>query len=185
MKTSRISNEHPLIFSVLWTVCTSRRFSRCCWLDKKMRRHHMKDVLCTQGWVLKESIIERRSMTSRHHGRTICGWQQNQRQRRQDGSRMAKKVECFYFIKQQICTCITLFCTFLCRRCTPASDMKLPNFTLLLYGVGEHNTKVVFFSLLNLDTVLSDSARGHFANICQIKWNWISSMKFEQCEFTL
>ena len=47
--------------------------------------------------------------------------------------------------------------------------MKLPNFTLLLYGVGEHNTKVVFFSLLNLDTVLSDSARGHFANICQIK----------------
>ena len=48
-------------------------------------------------------------------------------------------------------------------------DMKLPNFTRLLYGVGEHNTKVVFFSLLNLDTVLSDSARGHFANICQIK----------------
>ena len=24
-------------------------------------------------------------------------------------------------------------------------DMKLPNFTRLLYGVGEHNTKVVFF----------------------------------------
>ena len=33
-----------------------------------MRRHHMKDVLCTQGWVLKERVIERRSMTSRHHG---------------------------------------------------------------------------------------------------------------------
>ena len=97
MKTSRISNEHPLIFSVLWTVSTSRRFSRCCWLDKKMRRHHMKDVLCTQGWVLKESIIETRSMTSRHHGRTICGWQQNQRRRRQDGRRTAKKVECFYW----------------------------------------------------------------------------------------
>ena len=48
-------------------------------------------------------------------------------------------------------------------------DMKLPNFTLLLYGEGEHNTKVVFFSLLNLDTVLSHSPRGHFANICQIK----------------
>ena len=48
-------------------------------------------------------------------------------------------------------------------------DMTLPNFTRLLYGVGEHNTKVVFFSLLNLDTVLSDSTRGHFANICQIK----------------
>ena len=48
-------------------------------------------------------------------------------------------------------------------------DMKLPNFTRLLYGVGEHNTKVVFFSLLNLDTVLLDSPRGNFANICQIK----------------
>ena len=24
-------------------------------------------------------------------------------------------------------------------------DMKLSNFTRLLYGVGEHNTKVVFF----------------------------------------
>ena len=24
-------------------------------------------------------------------------------------------------------------------------DMTLPNFTRLLYGVGEHNTKVVFF----------------------------------------
>ena len=33
--------------------------------------------------------------------------------------------------------------------------MKLPNFTRLLYGVGEHNT--IFFLFLNLDTVLSDS----------------------------
>ena len=27
-------------------------------------------------------------------------------------------------------------------------DMKLPNFTRLLYGVGEHNIKVVFFLFL-------------------------------------
>ena len=147
MKTSRISNEHRLIFSVLWTVSTRRRFSRCCWLDKKMRRHHMKDVLCTQGWVLKERVIER-SMTSRHHGRAICGWQQNQRPRRQDGRKTAKKRRMFLLTKQQICTCITLFCTFLCRRCTTASDIKLPNFTRLLYGVVEHDTKVVFFLFL-------------------------------------
>ena len=112
MKTSRISNEHPLIFSVLWTVSTSRRFSRCCWLDKKMRRHHMKDVLCTQGWVLKESIIERTSMTSRHHGRTICWWQQNQRQRRQDGRRTAKKVECFYWQNNKFARALHYFVHF-------------------------------------------------------------------------
>ena len=86
---------------------------------------------------------------------------------RTEGERQKSKM--FLLTKQQIFTCITLFCTFLCRRCTPASDMKLTNFTLLLYGVGEHNTKVVFFSLLNLDTVLSDLTRGHFANICHIK----------------
>ena len=37
--------------------------------------------------------------------------------------------------------CITLFCTF--RR--HHYDMKLPNFTSPLYGVGEHNTKIVAF----------------------------------------
>ena len=40
-------------------------------------------------------------------------------------------------------------------------DMKLANFTLLLYGVGEHNTTVnnlgCLFLFLNLNTVLSDS----------------------------
>ena len=31
--------------------------------------------------------------------------------------------------KQQLCTCITLFCTFLCRRCTTSTYVKVPNFT--------------------------------------------------------
>ena len=30
--------------------------------------------------------------------------------------------------KQQLCTCITLFCNFLCRRCT-TYDVKMPNVT--------------------------------------------------------
>ena len=34
-------------------------------------------------------------------------------------------------------------------------DKKLPNFTHPLYGVGEQNTKILFF-FLNLLTVLSD-----------------------------
>ena len=36
-------------------------------------------------------------------------------------------------------------------------DMKITNFTRLLYGVGEHNAKIFLFLFLNLDKVLSDS----------------------------
>ena len=35
-------------------------------------------------------------------------------------------------------------------------DIKFPNFTRPLYGVGEHNLKF-FFLFVNLDTVISDS----------------------------
>ena len=57
--------------------------------------------------------------------------------------------------------------------------MKRPNFTRPLYGVGELKQKFFFFFFLNLATVVSDTAPQNFANICQIKWNWIRSMKFE------
>ena len=59
--------------------------------------------------------IERRSVTSHYHGSNISGWQQNQRRWRRRGKRQKENV---YNKKQQLCTCITLFCTFLCRRCT-------------------------------------------------------------------
>ena len=47
-------------------------------------------------------------------------------------------------------------------------DMKLPNFTSPLYGVGEHNAKNCRFLFLNLD---NDRvvAKENFAKICQIK----------------
>ena len=57
-----------------------------------------------------------------------------------DGKENGKKKN-FCINKQQLYTCITLFCTF--RR--HHYDMKLPNFTSPLYGVGEHNTKIVAF----------------------------------------
>ena len=53
--------------------------------------------------------------------------------------------------------------------------MKLPNFTSPLYGV-EHKTKIVA-----LDT--DDDRYGpkeNFTKICQIKWNSIRSVKFEE-----
>ena len=37
-----------------------------------------------------------------------------QRRRRREGQKSYR----FILAKQQLCTCITLFCTFLCRRCT-------------------------------------------------------------------
>ena len=43
-------------------------------------------------------------------------------------------------------------------------DMNLPNFMCPLNGVGEQKTKM-FFSFLNIDTVLSDSTPENFANI--------------------
>ena len=52
------------------------------------------------------------------------------------------------------------------------------NFTRTLYGVDEHNTKFSS-SFSNLDTILSDSTTENFANIWQIKWNWIRSVNFE------
>ena len=45
-------------------------------------------------------------------------------------------------------------------------DMKLPNFTSPLCGVGEHNTKIVAFYFLYNDRY---SPEENFAKICQIK----------------
>ena len=64
--------------------------------------------------------IERRRVTSRHHGSTISGWQHNQRQRPvTEGER--QKSNRFLLTKKQICMCIMLLCSFLCRCCTPAT----------------------------------------------------------------
>ena len=40
------------------------------------------------------------------------------KQRRRRGQRERQKGNWFRLAKQQLCTCIMLFCTFLCRRCT-------------------------------------------------------------------
>ena len=66
-------------------------------------------------WFSRRWNREEKSVTSRYHGSTISGWQQNQRRRRRHGERQKIYV---YGSKQQLCTCITLFCTFLCRRYT-------------------------------------------------------------------
>ena len=61
----------------------------------------------------------------------------------------------------------------------PDCDMKLPNFMCPLYGEGWTKHNIFPFFFLNFDMVLSDSTPENFANIWQIKWNSVGSMKFE------
>ena len=61
----------------------------------------------------------------------------------------------FRLAKQQLCTYITLFCTFLCRRCTLHDyDVKMPNFT---FCEGHEHKPTTFFFWLEHP--------GKFANI--------------------
>ena len=84
-----------------------------------------------------------------------------------DGNENGKKSNKFIFIivKQQLCTCITLFLHIFLPSLQHC-DMKLPYITRPLYGVGEHNTAQKFlFLFLNsevqdryadLNTIISD-----------------------------
>ena len=94
------------------------------------------------------------------------------KQRRRRRQREQLKRNKLMLAKQQLCTCITLFCTFLSRRCTTAT-WNLPIFTRLFHGVGKPNTTIFFIIILNLNTFVSDSTP-------EIKWNWIRLMKFEK-----
>ena len=59
--------------------------------------------------------------------------------------------------------------------------MKLPNFTHPLYGVCEvqNTTQKVSFSFSKLRYSPFELNPENFADIWQIQWNWIRSMKFE------
>ena len=49
-----------------------------------------------------------------------------------------------------------------------------------LYEAGEQYKNSLFlFLTYNVDTVLLNTIPVNFANILQIKWNWIRSMKFD------
>ena len=91
-------------------------------------------------WVLDWNFrIERRSVTSRYHGSTISGWQQNLRRRRRQGER--PKIICLY---QQTRTLhMHHAILYISLPSLHHYNIKITNFTSLLYGVGEHNTKIV------------------------------------------
>ena len=68
--------------------------------------------------------------------------------RRRRRQRKQQKSNRFSLAKQQLCTCITLFCTFLCRRCT-TTTWKCPISRFVEDGPGgrEHKATTFFFFL--------------------------------------
>ena len=105
--------------------------------------------------------------------RELKQWRwQRQRERQKSCNR-------FMLAKQQLCTCITLFCTFLGRRCTTATwNVLILHVSRSLWSRWTQH-KTFCFLFIHLDTVLSDSTPEHFANIWQMKWNWMRLMKCE------
>ena len=74
--------------------------------------------------------IERRSVTSRYHGSTISGRQQNERRRRRQGERQKN----IFILTNNFARALPSLHHY---------NMKLRYFTSPLYGVGEHNKKIV------------------------------------------
>ena len=89
---------------------------------------------------------ERRRVTLRYHGSKILGSQQEgaSATTTATATRTAKKAIGLFWQNNNLCTSITLFCTFLSPASLNDSDMKRSYFTRPLYGVREHNTKCNF-----------------------------------------
>ena len=99
-----------------------------------------------------------------------------------DGRRTAKKVKGFYWQNNKFARASRYFVHFFAVVAPLRHETS--QFHTLALGSGWTQHKSCLFPLLNLDTVLSDSTRENLANICQIKWNWIRSMKFEGVRIT-
>ena len=93
-----------------------------------------------------------RGVTSCFHASTISWWQQNQRRRRQQGERQKSNM---FILKQTQLNIFARASRYFVHFLPSLHhyDMKLPNFTSPLYGVGEHNTKIVTFFFLTYKTI--------------------------------
>ena len=112
---------------------------------------------------------------SRYHGSTISVWQQNQRRRRRKEN--SKKGVGFYWQNSKFARASCHFVHFFAV-IVPLRHENSKFHTLALCSRWTQHTSCLFL-FRNLSTVLSDSTWENFANICQIKWNWMGSMKFE------
>ena len=87
-----------------------------------------------------------------------------QRCRRPQRQREGEKSERFRLAQQQLCACITLFCTFLCRRCTTKTWK-----CLFSRFVDDVNSRRLFFCFPELWCSLLDF---NSRKICQHLMNW-------------
>ena len=80
--------------------------------------------------------IERRSVKSRYHGTAISGYDGNVKEK-------GKKIICLYL--QTTTLHVHHAISYISLLSLHHFDLKLPNFTSPLFGVGEHNTETVAF----------------------------------------
>ena len=96
------------------------------------------------------------------------------KQRRRRRQRERQKSTWLRLTKQQLCTCITLFCTFLCRRCTTTTWKWL-----ISLFVEDVKTKQRLFSSFPELCSLLDLPPEKFVNIWRIERVGISAITFE------
>ena len=108
------------------------------------------------------------------HGAILLNRELKQaRQRRQWKRQNSNR---FRLAKQQLCTHITLFRTFLCRRCMTTTWKCL--FSVLLRTCNTRQCNFLFL-YLNFNTVLQNSTPKKIAHIWKIKRDGISALKFK------
>ena len=78
--------------------------------------------------------------------------------------------------KQQLCTCITLFCTFLCRRCTTTTW----NCLISRFVEDGNKRQLLSFLFLNFDAL--SPLEFNFKKVWRIKRDGISAIKFEAAQ---
>ena len=100
------------------------------------------------------------------------------KQRRRRRQRERQKSNRFKLAKQQLCTCITLFCTFLCRRCATTTW----NFLVSRF-VEDVNTRQ-WFSFSELRYSPLESTPEEFPNLKQIIWNGARVINLKRRKFT-
>ena len=87
-----------------------------------------------------------------------------------------------FYVKQQLCTCSTFFCTFLCRHCTTTTwnYQALKKSSTFWVNVNERWRNFSLSLAFNLDMVPRNSTPEEFACIRQRRWVGIIAIEVEK-----
>ena len=95
-----------------------------------------------------------------------------------DGHENGQKAIGLDWQNKNLCTCITFFCTFLCRRCTTTTRNCLTS--RFMQDVNKRQQFYFIFPKLRYSPL--ESTPEKFPNAWQIKWNRIRGMTFEAAQ---